>query len=59
MLQSLIAYRMGRLEAGRRNVPRDFHVTEALRGRISAQAERSMRWRIPAWGEATMATQER
>ncbi|KQY50434.1 hypothetical protein ASD14_12000 [Lysobacter sp. Root494] len=53
-LQSAVAYRLDRLQAGRRSVPHDFRVTDELRARVDAQAERSMRWRIPRWGEATM-----
>jgi hypothetical protein len=56
-LQSLIAQPLER--TGNRRVPRDFRVTDALRARVDAQAERSMRWRVPRWGEATMAAQER
>jgi hypothetical protein len=55
-LQSLIAYPIGRAQAHGRRVPRDFRVTDALRARVDAQAERSMRWRVPRWGKATMAT---
>jgi hypothetical protein len=58
MLQSLIAYRIGRHEGAARGVPRDFRVTDDLRNRVSAQVERTMRSRVPQWGEATMRAPE-
>ena len=51
-LQSLIAHPLER--TGNRRVPRNFRVTDALRARVDAQAERSMRWRVSGWGDRTM-----
>jgi hypothetical protein len=35
-------------------VPPDFRIDADLRRDVGARVERNMRWRVPAWGEATM-----
>ncbi|MFC5576834.1 exo-alpha-sialidase [Lysobacter niabensis] len=53
MAQSIMARRRV-AEVRSRAVPPGFAIDDALRRDVSAQVQRSMRWRVPAWGDATM-----
>ncbi|QNP42107.1 exo-alpha-sialidase [Lysobacter terrestris] len=53
-LQQVLAQLTRKPEIASRAIPSDFRITDGLRRNTSAQAERSMRWRVPQWGEKTM-----
>jgi hypothetical protein len=54
VLQSVFSRRMRAPEIQSRSVPPDFRIDADLRRDVGARVERNMRWRVPAWGEATM-----
>ncbi|MDR7100556.1 hypothetical protein J2X04_002937 [Lysobacter niabensis] len=54
VLQSVFSRRMRAPEIQSRSVPPGFRIDADLRRDVSARVERNMRWRVPAWGEATM-----
>ena len=53
-LLTAIEYHARKADIRSRAVPSSFRMTGTLRRDISERIERSMRWRVPHWGERTM-----
>jgi hypothetical protein len=54
LLQRAIQQSRRKSEIPARSVPGDFRMSAALQRDVGQQLERSMRWRVPQWGERTM-----